>query len=139
MELSDFEDLIDRFGPSIETWSDQEAKRLATEYIEDSDVAKELVADEHDIQRLVAQAMFVPEPTGLQDRILEQIVRTDKSTRTAWAKFIWPILQPVLASLPLIIGFYVGFISKGESETMENVVTVASFEDHSDLLAFSNE
>lgn len=139
MELSNFEGLIDRYGPNVEQWSDAEAKRMATEFLEKSDEARNLISAERDIQRLTERAMFVPQPTGLRERILEQVDRTRRSTRPAWTKYIWPVLQPVLATLPLIIGFYVGFISKGDSENMDEVVTFATFEDHSELMAFSNE
>ena len=139
MDLAEFEKLLDRHGADLSQWPDSEAVEMATQLLKSSEDAGRLQTAEEHIARLLDRAMFVPSDELLHARILASTDSNKAETSTGVTSWIWKVLQPVLAAMPLVIGFYVGFTLTNETDPVEDVVNLATFEDHSEMVAFANE
>lgn len=137
MNQKSFQSFIDRHGVDASQWPDspdgEEAQRLLAE----TDWASQILNENKRVFRLLNMAMFVRHPAGLEKRILYSIAESAEGT---WLKFLiqW-LLKPALVALPLVMGFALGMTATDSSVFVENEITATQFDDHSDLLAISDE
>ena len=139
MELSKFEELIDRHGPNLESWSDVHTHNQAQALLQSSESAQVLLQNAQEVERLVPRALDVPVPQGLERRIMNLIAITKPLQRT-WRRLCtnW-ILKPALAVVPLALGFLIGFSQADHSTIIEEEITTVNFEDYTNILFLAND
>lgn len=139
MELTKFEELIDRLGPNIESWNDENVRDQAQELLRSSTAAQMLLKNAQTVDNLVPKAMFVPLPQGLERRIMNVIAGTKPLAHT-WQRICanW-ILKPALAMVPLALGFLLGFSQANHSTIIEDEITTVHFEDYTNILFIAND
>lgn len=137
MNKESFQSFIDRHGDDASRWPDSPEGEEAQRLLSETDWASHTLNENKKVFRLLNAAMSVRHPAGLEARILRAI--TESSERT-WRHFLtqW-LLKPALVALPLVMGFALGMTATDSSVLVENQITATQFEDHSDLLAISNE
>ena len=113
MDLSTFNDLLDRHGPALDTWPES-FRRDAEALLQTSPEAADALADAQTLANLLAAMPEAPAPPYLAGRILSR-----KNTAAAadpedpWQRLLdWlggRLWRPVLAAgLPVAFGFAVG-------------------------------
>lgn len=139
MELTKFEELIDRQGTNIESWNDERMREEAQELLQSSTAAQEVLRNAQTVNNLVPKAMFVPVPQGLERRIMNAIAGTKQLARS-WRRICtnW-ILKPALAVVPLTLGFLIGFSQANHSTIIEDEITTVHFEDYTNILFLAND
>lgn len=139
MELTKFEELIDRHGADLKSWSDEALREQAYALLQSSEAAQALLRNAQAVEKLVPKAMFVPVPQGLERRIMSAIAGTKPIART-WQRICtnW-ILKPALAVVPLALGFLIGFAQANHSTIIEDEITTVHFEDYTDILFLAND
>lgn len=137
MNHESFQSFIDRNGTVESQWPDTEEGMEARRYVEQSELARQVLNDNKRLFQLLEFAMSVPNPVGLEQRILQSVTASRERT---WAHFLssW-VLKPALVALPLVLGFVLGLTATDSSVFVENEITATQFDDHSDLLAISDE
>lgn len=139
MELTKFEELIDRHGADLKCWTDEELRDQAFALLQSSTAAQELLRNAQAVEKWVPKAMFVPVPHGLERRIMNAIAGTKPLART-WQLICknW-ILKPALAVVPLALGFLIGFAQANHSTIIEDEITTVHFEDYTNILFLAND
>ena len=139
MELTKFEELIDRQGTDLQSWTDEDLREQAYALLQSSKPAQELLRNAQAVEKWIPKAMFVPVPQGLERRILNAIAGTKPIART-WQRICtnW-ILKPALAVVPLALGFLIGFSQANHSTIIEDEITTVHFEDYTDILFLAND
>ena len=137
MNHKSFQSFIDRNGTDESQWPKTEEGIEAREFVEQSEAARQVLNENKRLFQLLEFAMSVPNPVGLEQRILQRVMA---SRERNWTHFLssW-VLKPALVALPLVLGFVLGLTSTDSSVFVENEITATQFDDHSDLLAISDE
>lgn len=138
MKLSKFEELVDQQGTNLESWGDDEA-REAFVLLKTSVAAQAVLRNAQTVDRLAPKALSVPNPQGLERRIMNAIANTRPLQRT-WQRICknW-ILKPALAVIPLALGFLIGFSQSNQSTIIEDEITTVHFEDYTEILFLAND
>ena len=138
MKLSKFEELVDQQGANLDSWSDDDA-RDAFALLETSVAAQAVLRNAQTVDSLVPKALNVPNPQGLERRIMNAIANTRPLQRT-WQRICknW-ILKPALAVVPLALGFLIGFSHSNQSTIIEDEITTVHFEDYTEILFLAND
>ena len=139
MELTKFEESIDRLGPNVDTWENQSDRQQAQALLQSSESARELLREAQTVDELLPKALYVPTPQGLERRIMDVVVTTKPFART-WQRICtnW-ILKPALAVVPLALGFLIGFSQTQHSTNIEDEITTVHFEDYTNILFIAND
>ncbi|MXW53440.1 MAG: hypothetical protein F4X44_04500 [Gammaproteobacteria bacterium] len=137
MNHESFQSFVDRHGTDESLWPDTTEGKEARQLLEQSDLAQKILGENKRLFQLLEFAMSVPHPVGLEQRILRRVTTPPERN---WTHFLasW-ILKPALVALPLVLGFVLGLTSTDSSVFVENEITATQFDDHSDLLAISDE
>ena len=129
MDDDTFEDLLDRFGPDLDRWSDHHATAART-LLERSAPARELLVEARALATALDELLpFVGAPLGLRARVLANL-----PTREAWFEWLTiSVWRPAaLALVPLVVGFGVGLnVAHGAAAsdaTAEEDVLLALFD-----------
>ncbi|MXW06579.1 MAG: hypothetical protein F4X56_06260 [Gammaproteobacteria bacterium] len=139
MKLSKFEELVDRHGSNLESWSDDSARDQALVLLQTSNAAQAVLRNAQSVDKLAPQALSVPIPQGLERRIMNAIANSKPLQRT-WQRICtnW-ILKPALAVVPLALGFLIGFSQSNQSTIIEDEITTVHFEDYTEILFLAND
>jgi len=118
MDLSTFNDLLDRHGPALDTWPEA-LRRDAEVLLSTSSEAADALADAQTLANLLAAMPDAPAPSHLAGRILSKATAAD--TEDPWQRLLdWlggRLWRPVLAAgLPLAFGFAVGMVQLPSAE-----------------------
>lgn len=137
MNHESFQSFVDQHGIDESQWPNTSEGQEARQLLEQSDLARRILSENKKLFRLLEFAMAVPHPVGLEQRILQSVASAHEKT---WVHFLssW-ILKPALVALPLVLGFTLGVTATDSSVLVENEITATQFDDHSDLLAISDE
>ena len=129
MDIEIFEHRMNEFGSDINKWPDHSLRKAAETLIENSQQARDLLNQEKTIERLLTRAMFVPEPHGLSQRILNKI---EPLELPRWITFLlaYQWRPAVLALVPLILGFFMGFVSIDYTDEAEDQMIFTAFADY---------
>ncbi len=139
MELTKFEESIDRLGPNLDTWENESDRQQAQALLQSSETARKLLREAQIVDELLPQALYVPTPQGLERRIMDVVVASKPLHRT-WLRICtnW-ILKPALAVVPLALGFFIGFSQAQHSTNIEDEITTVHFEDYTNILFLAND
>ncbi len=137
METEAFKTFLDRHGSDPSKWPASDETNRVNELLRESEYARRVLHETQDLHGLLETALQVREPIGLEARIL-QAVHSENENWWTGAVAQW-ILRPALVALPLLVGFIVGLAATDSSLVVENELTIAQFDDHSDLLAIADE
>ena len=139
MKFSQFEELVDRQGPNLESWNDDGDRDQALALLQTSAAAQAVLRNAQTVDRLTPKALFVPVPRGLERRIMNAIANA-RPLRATWQRICtnW-ILKPALAAIPLALGFLIGFSQSNQSTIIEDEITTVHFEDYTDILFLAND
>ena len=139
MELTKFEELIDRLGPNLDAWENKSDRQQAQALLRSSESARALLREAQIVDELLPKAVYVPTPQGLERRIMNAIVAAKPLPR-AWQRICtnW-ILKPALAVVPLALGFLIGFSQAQHSTNIEDEITTVHFEDYTNILFLAND
>ncbi|MCY4143401.1 MAG: hypothetical protein OXG08_06935 [Gammaproteobacteria bacterium] len=137
MEIEAFESYLDRHGSDPDRWPANDEKKHVIQLLNGSERARHILQETQDLHSMLETALHVRDPIGLETRILAA-VRSSKENW--WTSTIaqW-ILKPAFVALPLLVGFVIGLAATDSSLVVEHELATAQFDDHSDLLAISNE
>ncbi|MCY3885192.1 MAG: hypothetical protein OXG24_09810 [Gammaproteobacteria bacterium] len=137
MNQKSFQSFIDQHGVDTSNWPDSPEGKKAQRLLAEAEWARQVLDQNRKMFRLLNVAMSVRYPADLEARILRGI--SESSERT-WLHFLtqW-LLKPALVALPLVMGFALGMTATDSSIFVENEITATQFDDHSDLLAISDE
>ena len=139
MEMTKFEDLIDRKGPNLDAWDDDQEREQAVALLQTSAVAQEMLSNAQTVSDVLPKAMYVPFPRGLEQQIMIAIAAL-KPLRQTWQRMCanW-ILKPALAVIPLALGFLFGFSQVDHSTIIEDEIATVHFEDYTNILFLAND
>ncbi len=137
MEIEAFESYLDRHGSDPEMWPANDESKQVIQLLSDSEPARQILQHTQHLHGMLETALHVRVPMGLEARILEAV---GSSRENWWTSTIaqW-ILRPAFVALPLLVGFIIGLAATDSSLVVEHELATAQFDDHSDLLAISNE
>jgi hypothetical protein len=107
MDLTTFNDHLDRLGADLETWPD--TLRLEAEgLLRTSSEAEDALADARTLANLLAALPRVPAPSGLAGQISRAAVDPWERLVDWFGVALW---RPVVATgLPLVLGFVIGLV-----------------------------
>ena len=125
MNVHEFEDCLDQFGSDLNRWPQQQ-RIDASELLNSNSNAKALLSAQEKLDGLLLEAFEVPEPYGLERKILERRARNRFDLRY-WLQFIW---KPAFAAaLSLGFGFYLGAANQDFPEAIETDIANVTFYD----------
>ncbi|MDE0645915.1 MAG: hypothetical protein OXH84_06760 [Gammaproteobacteria bacterium] len=139
MNIQELGNLLDRHGSDLNQWPDRQLRQQVQSYIAESAEAHELFSQVQYIDRLVPKALFVPQPTNVEAKVLNQI-STVRQPNYNWYRHVsnW-VLKPILAMIPLVIGFILGSDPNQDVLLVEEELTTERFEDPVNYLAMSDD
>lgn len=139
MDLTKFEELIDRLGPNLDTWKNKSDRQQAQALLQSSETARVSLREAQKVDELLPKAVYAPTPLGLERRIMNAVVAGKPLPRT-WQRICtnW-ILKPALAVVPLALGFLIGFSQAQHSTNIEDEITTVHFEDYTNILFLAND
>ena len=129
MNVEDFQDLLDAYGPDLNAWQDGE-REVAERLLEDSPEARRRLASAWELEaRLHVALLPAPVPPGLREAVLQVPRRHPRASRlSAWGwgmRFAWGgSFGAVLASGVLGFVLGAGLLSPGD-DPLESVDVVA--------------
>lgn len=127
MNIEQFEVHLDSFGGQLEDWP-AEVRLQADQLLAKSIEAQVLLDQQREIEALLDEAMIVPRPFGLAQRIIERA----KQHPLSWLanlemNFVW---KPAFASvLALTAGMYLGSIDQDLHADIDSELTNISYYD----------
>ena len=126
MKNDEFAECLDRYGASLERWP-SELRASAREFANTDPGRRQLEAARR-FDALLAEALTVPEPFGLKQRIIANTdARQGPMDFASW--LLGPLWRPIaLAAAPLAVGFTLGF-TYPETDGLEEAVAVIAFSD----------
>ncbi len=135
MTNEEFADCLDRYGANLERWP--RAVRASGRAFANTDPGRRQLDAARAFDALLAEAVPVPEPFGLKQRILANVdSRRHPIDFVSWLAA--PLWRPVaLAAAPLAVGFTLGF-TYPETDSLEEAVAIIAFTEIEDVLDASN-
>lgn len=139
MNIQELGNILDRHGSDLDQWSDQQLRQQVQTYIAESAEAQELFLQVQYLDQLIPKALFVPQPTNVAAKVLKQI-STVRQPNYNWYRHLsnW-VLKPILATIPLVIGFILGTGPTQDVLLVEEELTTERFEDPVNYLAMSDD
>ena len=136
MTNEEFGDCLDRYGANLEDWPPQD--RAAGRAFADTDPGRRQLDAARAFDALLTEALAVPEPLGLKQRIL---ANADSRRRpidlVSW--LLAPSWRPIALGLaPLAVGFTLGF-TYPETDSLEEAVAVIAFSEIEDVNGAGSE
>ena len=126
MNVKEFEDCLDQFGSDLSRWPQQQHVE-ANELLGTNSDAKSLLSAQQKLDSLLMEALEVPEPYGLERKILERRARSRFDLRY-WFQFIW---KPAFAAaISLGFGFYLGAANQEFPAAIETDLANVTFYDY---------
>ncbi|WP_205470532.1 hypothetical protein [Breoghania sp. L-A4] len=111
MRIEDFEDILDRRGSDLDTWSKKEAA-AARALLEHSREARALLEESHALQQAFAPQAPVRAPAGLADRIVREALASSRARE--------PITQTA-ATPPQPARFTAGSLVRSLARSLESL------------------
>ena len=123
MTNEEFADCLDRYGTNLQDWPTD--ARAAGRAVADGESGRRQLEAARAFDAMLAEALAVPEPLGLKQRILANAdARMDF---LSW--LVGPLWRPVvMAAAPLALGFTLGFSypeTEGLAELADEVAIIA--------------
>jgi anti-sigma factor RsiW len=130
-DLDTFRDNLDRWGADLSRWPDTEAAETES-LLETSDAARRELAQAIALEEMLTSLPRVRAPAALKRKLATPAVNApDDTLARLFDWFAISFWRPVLsASLPLVIGFTLGFLQAGDPADIQA--------DQNSLLAFSS-
>lgn len=127
MDTQEFADCLDRWGSDLEIWPPPQ-RAAGKGLLAASEIAIELLAEAHHLDRWLASTADHQAPIGLERRILNQLATRD-SLQRALDWFSAALWRPALAATcMLLVGFTIGIaIPEFDDELMLDDVSMLAF------------
>lgn len=139
MNIQELGNLFDQHGSDLDQWSDQQLRQQVQTYITESAEAQELFSQVQYLDQLIPKALFVPQPTNVTAKVLNQISTVRQPNYNWYRHFSNWVLKPILATIPLVIGFILGSGPNQDVLLVEEELTTERFEDPVNYLAMSDD
>ena len=136
MEMSQFVQLLDEYGSDIDRWPDLYREQANTLLARDVN-AQQLMQAQVALEQLIDDAMYVPIPVGLANRVAKQVINRPRSIEFNWIKTIGKVL--LIGVLPLMAGFALGLTNQDSSQDIGDILSESTYFNYEVTAEASNE